>query len=524
MLSQLTQIKSDPLDVLLFAVGLRLTQLAKTGDDKFKALLENRNFTIQLGSEAEETSRYYEVSNGIFSQHAGPAKEPTLTITFKDSMTGVKLLTKGEATAFMTGIQNGELKMSGDYSLLMWFNQVAKYIVPKVPEPLKPVVEQAKPLIDKVTPFAKDLCNKAMAMLGGASATKASGTSKYFNESNTKDVSAGKDSEDTNTLDTIKAKAVEIKDEVVEKFDELKTEAKEKLDTLKEDASEKLADIKDTASEKVSDAKDKLDEVKEQATDKLNEVKDQASDKLGEVKEQATDKLDEVKEQATDKLSEVKEQVADKVAETKDAAAETLDDAKTAKDDKVDEVKTKLEDVKDQAAEKVADVKQLASEKLDDAKAKVEDLKTQADEKLDALNEEAKEKYSDAKDKVEEVKQSVKDAAVKSDTDENVSDNKAIEQKYAVVKDTVVKDTTDTSSTDKDDSPSATDEIRPDNVFAKSADNEQLTPAMRKTAEIEAKHADEEVIADNVKTSAVTDEKSPITNISVTRVDNSHNK
>ena len=36
MLSQLTQIKSDPLDVLLFAVGLRLTQLAKTGDDKLQ--------------------------------------------------------------------------------------------------------------------------------------------------------------------------------------------------------------------------------------------------------------------------------------------------------------------------------------------------------------------------------------------------------------------------------------------------------------------------------------------------------
>ncbi|MGD4317587.1 hypothetical protein QT621_24205, partial [Xanthomonas citri pv. citri] len=167
MLSQLTQIKSDPLDVLLFAVGLRLTQLAKMGDDKFKGLLENRNFTIQLGSDAEQTSRYYEINNGTFSQYAGPAKEPTLTITFKDSMTGVKLLTKGEATAFMTGIQNGDLKMSGDYSLLMWFNQVAKFIVPKVPEPLKPVVEQAKPLIEKATPFAKELCSKAMAMIGG---------------------------------------------------------------------------------------------------------------------------------------------------------------------------------------------------------------------------------------------------------------------------------------------------------------------------------------------------------------------
>ncbi len=73
MLSQLTQIKSDPLDVLLFAVGLRLTQLAKMGDDKFKGLLENRNFTIQLGSDAEQTSRYYEINNGTFSQHAGPA-------------------------------------------------------------------------------------------------------------------------------------------------------------------------------------------------------------------------------------------------------------------------------------------------------------------------------------------------------------------------------------------------------------------------------------------------------------------
>lgn len=280
MLSQLTQIKSDPLDVLLFAVGLRLTQLAKTGDDKFKGLLENRNFTIQLGSDAEQTSRYYEINNGTFSQHAGPAKEPTLTITFKDSMTGVKLLTKGEATAFMTGIQNGDLKMSGDYSLLMWFNQIAKFIVPKVPEPLKPVVEQAKPLIEKATPFAKELCSKALAMLGGASAGKASGSSKYFNEANTKDVNADSETQ-ASKLDTLKAKAAEIKDDAVEKFDELKTEAKEKIDALKEDASEKLVDIKDTANEKLGETKEKLDEVKAQAADKIDDVKETATEKIG---------------------------------------------------------------------------------------------------------------------------------------------------------------------------------------------------------------------------------------------------
>ena len=416
MLSQLTQIKSDPLDVLLFAVGLRLTQLAKTGDDKFKGLLENRNFTIQLGSDAEQTSRYYQINNGTFSQHAGPAKEPTLTITFKDSMTGVKLLTKGEATAFMTGIQNGDLKMSGDYSLLMWFNQIAKFIVPKVPEPLKPVVEQAKPLIEKATPFAKELCSKALAMIGGASAGKASGSSKYFNEANTKDVNADSDSEATSKLDTLKAKAAEIKDDAVEKFDELKTEAKEKLDTLKEDASEKLADIKDTANEKLGETKEKLDEVKAQAADKI-----------------------------------------------------------------------------------------------DDAKSKVEELKSQADDKLDALNDEAKEKVSEAKDKVEQAKQKLTDETT---SDSDASDNKAIEEKYEAAKNT----------TNAQDSTADDDSIRPDNVFAKSADNDNLTPALRKSAEIEAKHASDEVIADNVKTSAVTDDKSPITNISITRGDSSQDK
>lgn len=426
MLSQLTQIKSDPLDVLLFAVGLRLTQLAKTGDDKFKGLLENRNFTIQLGSDAEQTSRYYEINNGTFSQHAGPAKEPTLTITFKDSMTGVKLLTKGEATAFMTGIQNGDLKMSGDYSLLMWFNQIAKFIVPKVPEPLKPVVEQAKPLIEKATPFAKELCSKVLAMIGGASAGKASGSSKYFNEANTKDVNADSETQ-ASKLDTLKAKAAEIKDDAMEKLDELKNEAKEKIDALKEDASEKL------------------------------------------------------------------------------------DEAKAAKDHKLADVKTKLEDVKDQASEKLADVKSLAGEKLDDAKSKVDALKTQADDKLDALNDEAKEKVSEAKDKVEQAKQTLTDETT---SDSDASDNKAIEEKYEAA-----KDTTNTQDSTADD-----DSIRPDNVFAKSADNDNLTPALRKSAEIEAKHASDEVIADNVKTSAVTDDKSPITNISITRGDSAKDK
>ncbi len=274
MFSQLTHLKSDPLDVLLFAVGLRLTQLAKSKDEKFTQLLENRDFTIQLGSDAEKTARTYTVKNGVFSQQAGEVESPTLTINFKDSMTGVKLLTKGDATAFMKGIQSGDLKMSGDYSLIMWFNQISKFIVPKVPEQLKPVVEQVKPLLEKALPMAQGLFNKVMSTVDGSSSAK---QSKYFNADNTKSDKAKTDGD--SKIDTLKAKATELKDELVGKVDELKTEATEKLDEVKTQVTEKLADVKDQAAETAQD-------VKEQVAEKVETVKTDVADKVSSATEE----------------------------------------------------------------------------------------------------------------------------------------------------------------------------------------------------------------------------------------------
>lgn len=329
MLSQLTNLKSDPLDVLLFAVGVRLSQLAKSKDEKFKNLLENRNFTIQLGSEAEQLARTYSVNNGEFSQQAGNSESPTLTIIFKDSMTGVKLLTKGDATAFMKGIQSGDLKMSGDYSLLMWFNQISKFIVPKVPEQLKPVVEQVKPMLEKAMPVAQSLFGKVLSMVNGDSSTK---QSKYFNADNTKNSQDDSATDEGSTIDTLKAKATELKEDLVEKVDELKTEATEKLGTVKTDISEKLADVK-------TQAVDKAEEVKEQVTEKVETAKEQAAEKAETIKadvtEKVTDVMTDVKDTATEKVEEVKAQVADKV----------------------DAVKTEVKDIANQVDNKAADKK-----------------------------------------------------------------------------------------------------------------------------------------------------------------------
>ncbi len=150
-------IKANPLDALLAVVGYRLSMLAKSDNEEVAELLKERKLSIQLGSDADGVARYYVFDNGSFQQYAGTANEPSLSIDFKDSMTGVKLLTGGDVSAFMTAIQDKEMSMEGDYSLLMWFNKLAKHIVPEVPEEYKPYVQKAKPYVYKAQTAANHL-------------------------------------------------------------------------------------------------------------------------------------------------------------------------------------------------------------------------------------------------------------------------------------------------------------------------------------------------------------------------------
>ncbi len=158
-------IKANPLDALLAVVGYRLSMLAKSDDPNIQQILEDRKVSIEIGSEADGIARYYVFDDGTFQQYAGKANEPSLRIDFKDSMTGVKLLTGGDVAAFMTAIQDKDLKMEGDYSLLMWFNQLAKHIIPAVPEELKPLLEKARPLTEKAQDLASQAINLAKQKL-----------------------------------------------------------------------------------------------------------------------------------------------------------------------------------------------------------------------------------------------------------------------------------------------------------------------------------------------------------------------
>lgn len=154
-------IKSDPLDVLLAVVGYRLSMLADSDNEDFKKLLADRQVTIELASEESDVARYFKFDNGQFSQHSGHADKADLTINFKDSITGVKLLTKGSLPAFMTAVQEGYLSIEGDYSLMMWFNKLAKHIVPAIPEEYKPYIQKVKPYTYKAQQSFKYWVNVA---------------------------------------------------------------------------------------------------------------------------------------------------------------------------------------------------------------------------------------------------------------------------------------------------------------------------------------------------------------------------
>ena len=71
-------IKSDPLDVLLAAVGYRLSMLADSDNEEFKALLEGRNVTIEIASAEAEVARYFSFADGQFEQNSGHATEARL--------------------------------------------------------------------------------------------------------------------------------------------------------------------------------------------------------------------------------------------------------------------------------------------------------------------------------------------------------------------------------------------------------------------------------------------------------------
>ena len=140
---------TDPLDLMVLGLALRLKQLARTSP-KFVELTHDRQFRIQIGTDLG-VARQIVVNNGQIDTVSGDEQKADFILQFADSEQGVKTLIKGDPSAFMTGMQNGTIKMEGDFSLLVWFNQVARLIQPKVPKSVKDKIKIARQFLKDKT-------------------------------------------------------------------------------------------------------------------------------------------------------------------------------------------------------------------------------------------------------------------------------------------------------------------------------------------------------------------------------------
>ena len=140
---------TDPLDLMVLGLALRMKQLARTSP-KFVEVIHDRQFRIQIGTDLG-VARQILVNNGQIDTVSGDEQKADFILQFADSEQGVKTLIKGDPSAFMTGMQNGTIKMEGDFSLLVWFNQVARLIPPKVPKSVKDKIKVARQFLKDKT-------------------------------------------------------------------------------------------------------------------------------------------------------------------------------------------------------------------------------------------------------------------------------------------------------------------------------------------------------------------------------------
>lgn len=127
--------------MLLWYMARRMELLARTHPE-FIAKLHGRDFVIQISTD-EGAHRYFRIHhNRVLSRNA-VHETPDITMHFVDNDIAFRLISQAGADEFMAAVQAQQVKLTGDYTLLMWFMGVGKY--------LRPDVKRLRSLRDSVT-------------------------------------------------------------------------------------------------------------------------------------------------------------------------------------------------------------------------------------------------------------------------------------------------------------------------------------------------------------------------------------
>ncbi|MBD7975608.1 helicase [Serpens gallinarum] len=116
---------------LLWMLGRLMSKASRTNPD-FQKQLADKELVFQLHTLDGKVARHFIVKDQRVVSKRGPAQQSAFALGFKDATYGYATMTaKNKQLAFMQGIQNKDIQIQGNPALVMWFQGLTKYLMPK---------------------------------------------------------------------------------------------------------------------------------------------------------------------------------------------------------------------------------------------------------------------------------------------------------------------------------------------------------------------------------------------------------
>ena len=108
--------------LMLFGLVVLLKIAGRRSSD-FKARLGEKNYTMFIGTRDGKHGRWFRFEGGFVFSGSGAIGSPGFSMIWENAMTGFQVMRKGDQLSVMTAMNDGRLKMDGDYRLVMWFQE-----------------------------------------------------------------------------------------------------------------------------------------------------------------------------------------------------------------------------------------------------------------------------------------------------------------------------------------------------------------------------------------------------------------
>lgn len=116
---------------ILWAMGLLMAR-ASRNNPAFQQQLRDKDLVFQMQTLDGKVARHFIVSNERISSKAGQHAQPAFAIAFKDAAYGFATLqASNKQLAFMQGIQDKNIQIKGNPALVIWFQGLMKYLIPR---------------------------------------------------------------------------------------------------------------------------------------------------------------------------------------------------------------------------------------------------------------------------------------------------------------------------------------------------------------------------------------------------------